>query len=160
MIFTGRWITVSKHTCSCQWGRYSIFLYGRNECGDGLSVIRAKKETITFFWVLKRVFDSFLLVLLDDEVQIVAVQCHEEESTFPRRETERRCQKSVDILHIRRISPCEHGFIRTRCLVTVRTCSGDDVTDEDWSCGLVYDILPFSWYSICLCISCNTYAAI
>lgn len=26
------------------------FLYGRNECGDGLSVIRrAKKETITFF---------------------------------------------------------------------------------------------------------------
>jgi len=48
---------------------------------------------------------------------IVAVQRHEEESTFPRREMERRCQKSVEILHmIRRISPCEHGFIQTRCL--------------------------------------------
>lgn len=142
--------TVSKHTCSCQWGRYSMFLCGRNECGDGLSVIpRAMKETITFFWVLKRAFDAFLLLLLDDEVQIVAVQCHEEESTFPRLETERRCQKSVEILHIRRISPCEHGFIQTRCLVIVRTCSGDDLTDEDWNCGLVtychfHDISFFS----------------
>ncbi len=36
--------------------------------------------------------DHFSLVLPDNAAQIIAVQCHEEELTFPRRETEHRCQ--------------------------------------------------------------------
>lgn len=92
------------------------------------------------------------LFLLDDTAQIVAVQCHEEELSFPRRETERRCQKSVEILYIRRISPCEHGFIQTRGLVIVRTCCGVDLAGEDWNCGLLYchfHEIAFSVYIFC-----------
>lgn len=57
----------------------------------------AQEETITFFRVLKCALDHFSLVLPDNAAQIIAVQCHEEESTFPRRETEHRCQKSEEI---------------------------------------------------------------
>lgn len=96
----------------------------------------AQEETITFFRVLKCALDHFSLVLPDNAAQIIAVQCHEEESTFPRRETEHRCQKSEEILHIRRVSPCEQGFIQTRCLDIVRTCCRDDRAGKDWNCGL------------------------
>lgn len=115
----------------------------------------AQKETITLFRVLKCALDHVLLVLPDIAAQIIAVQCHEDESTFPRRETEHRCQKSVEILHLRRISPCEQGCIQTRCLDMVRTCCRDDRAGEDWICGLCttccfYDSMLF--VSLFLCI--------